>query len=239
MQQGGTMKYYITQADGKYYLDLDQNIPYEVSASYIGYERAVITYTPTTKNDIHDFVLSSSNESLETVTIKYEPIEFKKDTIVYNVAAFNTGSERKLRDVLKNLPGVEVDRDGKVTVNGNPVSRVLVENKVFFTGNSRLAVNNIPADAVNKVEVLENYSDIALLKGLEDSEETVLNIVLKEDKKQFVFGDIEAGGGIEERYLIYPKLFYYSPKTSVNFIADINNLSEKSFTLQDYIEFEG
>lgn len=239
MQQGGTMKYYITQADGKYYLDLDQSIPYEVSASYIGYERAVITYTPTTKNDIHDFVLSSSNESLETVTIKYEPIEFKKDTIVYNVAAFNTGSERKLRDVLKNLPGVEVDRDGKVTVNGNPVSRVLVENKVFFTGNSRLAVNNIPADAVNKVEVLENYSDIALLKGLEDSEETVLNIVLKEDKKQFVFGDIEAGGGIEERYLIYPKLFYYSPKTSVNFIADINNLSEKSFTLQDYIEFEG
>ena len=103
-------------------------------------------------------------------------------------------------------------------VRGKKVTRVLVENKTFFTGNSKLAVNNIPADAVDKVEVLDNYNEVAMLKGLQDSEDMAMNILLKEDKKKFVFGDIEVGAGIKDRYLLHPNLFYYSPDTNINFI---------------------
>ncbi len=102
-----------------------------------------------------------------------------------------------------------------------------------------MAVNNIPADAVEKVEILDNYNEVAMLKGLQDSEDMAMNILLKEDKKKFVFGDMEVGGGIEDRYLLHPNLFYYSPKTNVNFIGDLNNQGIKSFSFNDYLEFEG
>ncbi|MFT5848624.1 carboxypeptidase regulatory-like domain-containing protein, partial [Psychroserpens sp.] len=101
------------------------------------------------------------------------------------------------------------------------------------------AVNNIPADAVDKVEILDNYNEVAMLKNLQDSEDMAMNIKLKEDKKKFAFGDVEVGAGIKDRYLIHPNLFYYSPKTTVNFIGDLNNQGIKSFTFKDYLEFEG
>ena len=134
---------------------------------------------------------------------------------------------------------MEVDREGNVMVNGKKVTKVLVENKPFFTGDSKLAVNNIPADAVAKVEILDNYNEVAMLKGLQDSEDMAMNILLKEDKKKFVFGDVEVGAGIEDRYLVHPNLFYYSPKTNLNFIGDLNNQGIKSFSFNDYLEFEG
>lgn len=122
---------------------------------------------------------------------------------------------------------------------GKRVTKVLVENKQFFTGDSKLAVNNIPADAVNEVEILENYSEVAILKGLEDSDDVAMNIKLKEDKKKFWFGDIEVGIGVTDRKVIHPSLFYYSPKRSMNFIGDLNNTGKKSFTFKDYLDFEG
>ena len=115
----------------------------------------------------------------------------------------------------------------------------MVEGRTFFTGDSKLAVNNIPADAVDEVEALDNYSEVSFLKGLNDSDQMALNIKLKEGKKEFVFGDIEAGGGVKERFLFHPTLFYYSPKTAINVIGDINNIGKKSFTMKDYINFEG
>ena len=132
-----------------------------------------------------------------------------------------------------------MDRAGNVTVLGKRITKVLVENKTFFTGDSKLAVNNIPADAVDRIEILDNYNEVAMLKGLQDSEDMAMNIKLKEDKRKFAFGDVEVGAGIEERFLIHPNLFYYSPKTTVNFIGDLNNQGVKSFSFTDYLEFEG
>ena len=77
------------------------------------------------------------------------------------------------------------------------------------------------------------------MKGLEDSNEMAKNIKLKEDKKRFIFGDVEIGGGIKERYLIHPSLYYYNTNRTVNIIGDFNNIGKKSFTLKDYLEFEG
>src|SRR5690606_14735057 len=120
--------------------------------------------------------------------------------------------------VLKNLPGVEVDREGNVTINGKKVTRLMVEGKTFFTGDPKLGVNNIPADVVEEVEALDNYSEIAFLKGLSDTDQMALNIKPKEGKKNFVFVDLEAGAGVEERYVVDPTLFYYSHQSAVNVI---------------------
>ncbi|WP_246296703.1 carboxypeptidase-like regulatory domain-containing protein [Winogradskyella vidalii] len=234
------MKFAITENNGSFKLGLSKNQTYELTVSYLGYKPQTITITTTEQDITKNFVLKENPDQLDEVNIKYTPpITVKKDTITYDVTKFVTGEERKLRDALKKLPGVEVDREGNVNVNGKKVTKVLVENKMFFTGNSKLAVNNIPADAVEKVEVLDNYNEVAMLKGLQDSEDMAMNILLKEDKKKFVFGDIEVGAGIKDRYLLHPNLFYYSPKTNINFIGDLNNQGIKSFSFQDYLEFEG
>ncbi len=102
-----------------------------------------------------------------------------------------------------------------------------------------MAVNNIPASVVDQIEILDDYNEIAFLKGLQDTDDKALNIKLKKDKTKFAFGDMEIGGGIKDRYLIHPTLFYYSPKTNINFIGDINNIGQKLFTYDDYINFEG
>ena len=234
------VKFTITNKNGLYELGLVKHQTYQITVSYLGYKPQTITLTTTDQNLTKDFILEENPNQLDEVTLNYTPpVSVKKDTITYKVDAFTTGEERKLREVLKKLPGVEVDREGNVKVQGKKVTKVLVEDKTFFTGNSKLAVNNIPADAVDKIEVLDNYSEVAMLKGLEDSDDMAMNIKLKEDKKKFVFGDVEAGGGIKARYLVHPNLFYYSPKTNVNFIGDLNNIGIKSFTFRDYLEFEG
>ena len=109
-----------------------------------------------------------------------------------------------MREILDKLPAIDVDRDGNVTVKGKKVTRFLVEGELFFTGSTKLGVNNIPANVVDMVEVYENYNDIGLLKGLEESDDLAINIKLKEDKKQFVFGDIGAAVGHKERYSLNP-----------------------------------
>ena len=230
----------ITQDNSTYKLKLQQNQSYKVTTSYLGYLSQTITINTTNQDVTKNFVLKENPNQLDEVILNYTPpVTVKKDTITYKVDAFTTGEERKLREVLKKLPGVEVDRIGNVTVQGKRVTKVLVEDKTFFTGNSKLAVNNIPADAVDEVEILDNYNEVAMLKNLQDSEDMAMNIKLKEDKKKFAFGDVEVGAGIKDRYVIHPNLFYYSPKTNVNLIADFNNQGIKSFSFRDYLEFEG
>lgn len=234
------IKFAITETDGSYKLGLSKNQTYDITVSYLGFKPQKLTIIITDQDLIRNFILKENPDQLDEVVIKYTPpITVKKDTITYDVTKFVTGEERKLRDALKKLPGVEVDREGNVMVNGKKVTKVLVENKIFFTGNSKLAVNNIPADAVEKVEILDNYNAIAMLKGLQDSEDMAMTILLKEDKKKFVFGNVEVGAGMEDRYLVHPNLFYYSPKTNLNFIGDLNNQGIKSFSFNDYLDFDG
>lgn len=235
-----SVRFAITEANGNYILGLSKNQTYNLTVSFLGFTPHHLPLTTTDENLIKNFILKDNPNQLDEIILNYTPpIVVKKDTITYDVGKFVTGEERKLRDALKKLPGVEVDRAGNVTVQGKKVTKVLVENKTFFTGDSKLAVNNIPADAVDKVEILDNYNDVAMLKGLQDNEDMAMNIKLKEDKKKFAFGDVEVGGGIKDRYLIHPNLFYYSPKTNVNFIGDLNNQGIKSFGFRDYMEFEG
>ena len=238
-ENNASVVYAISDDLGRYKLVLEKNENYKITVSYLGFEP--LSFDLKLKSSRNkNIVLVENSEKLKEVTINYTPpVVVKKDTITYRTDAFTTGEERKLRDILKKLPAVEVDRNGNVTVQGKKVTKVLVEDKEFFTADSKLAVNNIPADAVEKIQVLDNYNEVSFLKNLEDSEDVAMNIKLKKDKKEFIFGDIETGGGFKKRYLIHPSLYYYSPKKSINFIGDFNNTGTRSFTIKDYIDFEG
>lgn len=230
----------IANEQGLYELKLHANTAYGITVSYLGYVPKTLVVTTGEKDFNQDFQLLPDTTMLDGVVVNAKvPLVVKKDTLIYQTAAFASGEERKLRELLKKLPGVEVSKEGKISVQGKEVTKVLVEGRPFFTGGSRLAVDHIPADAVAQVEVLDNYQELALLKGLQDSEDMAMNIRLKEDKKDFAFGDIGISGGPRERYSIQPNLFYYSPRTAVNAIGDVNNKGQKAFTLNDYMEFEG
>ena len=229
------LQFSITNEQGEYRLELDE-IPYTVTASYMGYQPYNFKVLPI-KTVIKDIILKENAEELEEVVIEL-PIVVKKDTILYTVEKLLTGEERKLKDVLKKLPGVEVGKDGSVTVQGKKVTTMLVENRKFFGGGSKLAVENIPAGAIHQVEVIDNYNEVAFLKNLVDSEEMAMNIKLKEDKKKFIFGDIEAGKGDQDFYRTHSNLFYYSPKTSLNAIGNLNNIADEVFTYRQYLDFQ-
>lgn len=237
----GSLKFAIADNKGRFRLELDQNAPYEITASYIGFKEQILLIDANSTIITHNFKLKNTGEQLKEIVIKheYKPLIIKKDTLIFDVKAFTNGSERKLKEQLEKLPGVEVDKNGGVTVQGKKVTQFLVENKSFFGGGTKLGVENIPADAVDKVEVIDHFNEVGFMKQVSDSDELAMNIKLKEDKKKFIFGDIEAGIGSENYYLAHAGLFYYSPKSNVSFIGDSNNIGRSTFTFQDLMRFDG
>jgi hypothetical protein len=236
--------YAITNEKGRFLLNLLPNASYSIKVSYLGMQNKEFSITTQTSNIVQNITLESGGIELQGVEIVREmPVSIKGDTIVYNADSFKTGTERKLEDVLKKLPGVEVNADGEVEVEGKKVTKLMVEGKDFFDGDTKLGVKNIPADAIDKIQVLRNYNENSILKGVENNQDNIaMNIKLKSGKKNFWFGDMTAGAGFEtknDRYLLNPKLFYYSPKYSINLITNFNNIGELPLTVQDYFKFTG
>lgn len=235
--------YAITNDKGLFKLDLEKNTTYTIQVSYIGMKTHAEEFTTKETSIDRDYTLKPDN-ALDAVELTYEmPVTIKGDTLVYNADSFKDGTERKLEDVLKKLPGVEINDDGQIEVEGKVVSKVMVEGKDFFDGDSKLATKNIPSNAVDKVQVLKNYSNVGQLSGVTNNQDNIaINIKLKEGKKNFWFGDITGGTGVADEdglYIVQPKLFYYSPKYSVNFIGDLNNIGEVAFTRRDFFNFAG
>ncbi|MAB47388.1 MAG: TonB-dependent receptor [Flavobacteriaceae bacterium] len=244
-ETNGLESYAVTNDKGKYVLALGKNGKYKVQISYIGLKSHDEIITTTEVDITKDFTLMPDN-SLDAVELTYEmPVTVKGDTIVYNADSFKNGSERKLEDVLEKLPGVEINDDGQIEVEGKTVSKLMVNGKDFFDGDTKLATKNIPSNAVDKVQVLRNYSEVGQLSGVQNNQDNVaINIKLKEGKENFWFGDVTAGAGTapspnDELYLVQPKLFYYSPKYSINLIGDMNNIGEVALTNRDLRGFGG
>jgi len=236
--------YAITNDKGKYALNLKPNTSYSIKISFLGMQSKEIDIVTTTLGITKNVVLEDGAVELDGVEIIREmPVSIKGDTIVYNADSFKSGTERKLEDVLKKLPGVEVNADGEIEVEGKKVTKLMVEGKDFFDGDTKLGVKNIPADAIDKIQVLRNFNENSILKGVENNDENVaMNIKLKSGKKNFWFGDITGGIGVghtDFRYVINPKLFYYSPKYSINLITNFNNIGELPMTVQDYFKLTG
>lgn len=235
--------YSITDSKGNYKLSLEQNQEYTLKVSYLGFEtKSVEVSVANSSEDLElNIVLNQSSQALSEVEITYEmPVKIVGDTIVYNADSFTSGKEKKLEDILKKLPGIDIDDNGEVEVEGKRVQKVLVEGKEFFDGDSKLATQNIPASAIDKVQVLKNYNEVSGMRGVTNNEDNIaINIKLKQGKKRFWFGEINAGVGDNKKHIVKPKLFYYSPEKSINVLADVNNIGQTPFTMRDYFRFTG
>lgn len=235
--------YGITDAEGAFKINLAKNQSYKIQVSYVGLETLFDSLT-TIDKDIYKKYVLKSEALLDEVTLNYKiPVKVSGDTLIYDADSFKTGTERKLEDILENLPGVEINEDGQIEVEGKVVNKLMVNGKDFFDGDTKLGSKNIPSKAVDKIEVLRNYSEVDQLRGVRNNNDNVaMNIKLKEGKENFWFGDVTAGGGFspdEGLYLLQPKLFYYSPKYTINFIGDFNNVGEVALSRRDIRGFGG
>ncbi len=236
--------YAISDERGRYLIALSKNKKFNIQVSYLGMKTAEEVVVTKGEDITKDFTLYDDS-MLDAVELTYEmPVTISGDTISYNADSFATGTERKLEDILKNLPGVEVNEDGQVEVDGVRVQKLMIDGKDFFDGDTKLGVKNIPSNAVDKVQVLKNYAEVGQLRGVQNNQDNIaLNIKLKEGKENFWFGNITAGGGNSNSdgglYLFQPKLFYYSPKYSINFIGDLNNIGELALNNRDIRNFTG
>jgi len=230
----------ISNDSGFFRISLKKDLDYQIKISFIGFQQIELDLN--INEDLEkNFVLQPQAEALDEVEIVYEmPVTIKGDTIVYNADSFNTGSEKKLEDVLKNLPGIEVTDDGTIEVEGKEVTKITVEGKDFFDGDSKLATQNLPANAVNKVEVLRNFTEVNQLRNVTNNEDNIaINISLKSGKDKFWFGEILGGKGNEDTHLVAPKVFYYEKDLSLNFLGNSNDIGEPALSRRDFFRFSG
>ena len=233
--------YVLTDINGKYKLNLKNNSNYKIQVSYIGL-RTINETLDTKEGDIlKDFVLRS-DIALDEVIVKM-PVVVRGDTLIYDADSFKNGSERKLEDIIDKLPGVEINESGQIEVEGKVVNKLMVNGKDFFDGDTKIGTKNIPSSAVDKIQVLRNYAEVGQLSGVRNNQNNfAINIKLKQGKESFWFGNVTAGAGDspdEKLYLVQPKLFYYNPKYSINFISDLNNIGEVALSRRDIRGFGG
>ena len=235
--------YGFTDAKGNFKLDLKKNTVYNIKISYIGFKEISAFLKTKTTDMSKDYTMLEDSMLDGIEIISKMPITIKGDTIIYNADSFKNGSERKLKDVLAKLPGVEINDDGQIEVEGKAVEKIMIDGKEFFSGDTKLATENIPSNAVDKIQVLRNYSNVSQLSSVQNNQDRVaINIKLKEGKKNFWFGDIIAGAGNSadtDLYLFQPKLFYYTPKYTINVIGDVNNLGDVVLSRRDLRSFGG
>ncbi|WP_299125744.1 carboxypeptidase regulatory-like domain-containing protein [uncultured Tenacibaculum sp.] len=234
------IKYAISNSSGYYKLQLIRGVAYELSISHLSYNPIKKQVLFLEDNSNYRVRLNLKNKNLDEVIInyKYQPIKKNKDTITYSLNSFTNGNEFKMKDVLNKLPGIKTV-ENTIKVQGKTVTKLLIEGKPFFDGSTKLAIENIPADVMDKIEIISNYKESELLRNLADNEDLALNVVLKEDKKDFVFGDIEAGTGFDRFYSFHTALFKYSLKSNINFIGDINNFNNSSINFSDLSRLVG
>ena len=230
----------ISNDNGYFSINLKNGTEFNIKITFIGFKP--VEFNTTLNSDtVKDFVLEEQSEALDAVEIVYEmPVEIRGDTIVYSADAFNTGTEKKLADVLKNLPGVEVNEDGRIEVEGQEVRKIQIEGKDFFDGDTKLAAQNLPAKAVGKIEVLRNFTEVGQLSGVQNNEDNfAINIRLREGKDKFWFGEILAGTGPDNIHLVAPKIFYYAPKFNFSVLANSNDIGQPPLSRRDFYRFSG
>lgn len=217
---------------------------YLMQVAYMGYQ----TFYQTLKVPLTDggnlgsIVLKPVSFDLDAVAVVAEriPIQIKQDTVEFNAAAFKTKPDAVAEDLLKKLPGVEVDRAGNIKAMGENVNRVLVDGKEFFSNDPKVATKNLPAESINTVQVYDKKSDEAELLGIDDSEyDKTINFVLKDDMKQAIFGDVKGGGDANNYYQGNAKVYRFTDKHQFALLGMLNNVNRVGFSFQDYLAFNG
>ena len=239
----------MTAADGAFRVRRVPAGPYLLRASFVGYASATREVTVGAEPlDVGRIALAEATGAVGRLVVEAErvPMVVRQDTLEYNADAFRTPMGATVEDLLKRLPGVEVEADGSIKAQGEAVRKVLVDGKEFFGDDPTVATRNLPADAVDRVQVYDKQSDTAEFTGVEDGAEArTINLALKEDRKRGAFGNV--GGGLGGAGGAGPGMLYdgqasvnrFSPSTQLSLIANVNNVNRQSFSVGDYFNFMG
>jgi hypothetical protein len=209
---------------------------YIVHISYIGYKdvfRRVLLTRSMPSMDFGTVELATDDILLSdaVVTAKVPEIVVKGDTVEYNADSYKVTESAVVEDLLKKMPGVEVDTEGKITVQGKEVKKILVDGEEFFSSDPKVASKNLPAKMVNKLQVLDRKSDFAQMVGFDDGdEETVINLTVRPGMKEGLFGNAFAGYGSKDRYEGNAMVNYMQNKDQFTFLGGLNNTNNAGFT---------
>ena len=209
---------------------------YVLKVSYIGYKTLFLPLQLTA---------SAPNKRLGTLTLESDAImlaeavivaeapqvQIVEDTVAFNSSAYRTPEGAMLEELVKKLPGAEVDDDGNVKINGKEISKIMVDGKEFFGGDVKTGLKNLPVDMIDKLKTYDKKSDLARITGIDDGEEeTVLDLTVKKGMNKGIFGNIDLSGGTEDRYMGRAMVNYFYDKTQVSLIAGANNVNDQGFS---------
>lgn len=232
----------LTNTDGQFLLkDLKPGV-YLLKISALGYKPILKPVEITADLDLGILKMTEDALALKEVNITGQQanVKIKPDTIEYNATAFKTQPNAAVEELLKKLPGVEVDKDGNILVQGQKVTRLTVDGKDFFGTDPKTATKNLPADAIAKVQVVDSKTLEAKATGIDDGQrEKVLNLTIKEDKKNGWFGNANLSGGTTEKYNSYLSANHFNKNLQFAVLGMSNNVSNASFQFEDLNSFTG
>ncbi|MDR1543718.1 MAG: outer membrane beta-barrel protein [Prevotellaceae bacterium] len=230
----------ITNSEGKFELNNVNSGIYLLEISFFSYKTILEKIEIQTENlTLKPFYLQEDAQVLNEIVVKGQSAQMiiKGDTIEFNANAFKLGENSVVEDLLKKLPGVEITSDGKILVNGQEVKKIRVDGKKFFDGDAEMATKNIPAEMVEKVQVIDQKSEMAQLTGFEDDDtERIINLTFKESKKKGIFGNLNGGIGADMkknpdlRYDGNGFLNFINNNTQTAIIAGANNINNTRST---------
>lgn len=214
-----------TNKNGQFSISL-KPAKYIVRVSYLGYQDHVADITIVKNTSMGTIAMLEDAVMLNEAVVETKAIEImvKGDTVEYNADSYKVQESAVVEDLLKKMPGVEIDADGKITINGKEIKKIMVDGKEFFSDDPKVASKNLPAKMVEKLQVLDQKSDMALMTGFDDgNEETVINLTVKKGMKEGIFGNALAGAGNEDKYEGATNINYMRNNTQVSLIGGINN----------------
>ncbi|TDO19479.1 outer membrane beta-barrel family protein [Pedobacter duraquae] len=208
---------------------------YRLYVAYLGLKTINKDFTVTAaapKVNMGDVALADGGVDLQTVEIKGEapPVTVKKDTLEFNASSFKVRENAVVEDVLKKLPGVEVAKDGSIKAQGETITKIRVDGKEFFGSDPLLATKNLPADMIDKIQVIDQLSDQSQFTGVDDgNREKIINITTRKDKKNGYFGNTSAGYGTDDKYDVNLNVNKFNGEQQISLIGQFNNVNKQSF----------
>ncbi len=208
---------------------------YILEVSFIGYKTFLQNFNTTVKNPDYstgDIYLEENTIELGAAVVEAQVpgILVRGDTIEYNAGSYSSQESDMLQDMLKNIPGVEVDANGNITANGKAISKILVDGKEFFGNDIPMALANLPANMIKKLQLYKEQSETAKVTGFRDKDpEQVLNLVVKEELKQSTFGDVKGGYGSDDKYANKVLVNHMRGDNQLSFVGDMNNVSDDEY----------
>lgn len=209
---------------------------YILKVSYIGFKPSMIPLqlqAQTTERNVGNIVLKTDAVMLAeaVVTAEVAQVQVVEDTLVFNSSAYRTPEGAMLEELVKKLPGVEIDDDGNVKFNGKELKKIMVDGKEFFGGDVKTGLKNLPVEMIDKLKTYDKKSDMARITGIDDGEEeTVLDLTVKKGMNKGWFGNADAAIGTEDRYSGRVNLNRFVDKTQVTLIGSANNVNNQGFS---------